>query len=136
MKEKIKTPDKSKNSLQYQFKSFSFAFNGLIYFFTREQKATIHTALAFIAVLCGLFLKLSNSEWCFVIVAIVVVFVTEILNSAIENLVDMVQPNHSKQAGIIKDMAAGAVLFSSVGALITGILIYLPKLIFIFFHNL
>jgi diacylglycerol kinase (ATP) len=120
---------KIKGSFAYQVKTFSYAFKGLAIFFTSEQKAAIHTALAIIAVLSGFLLNLSAIEWCFIVIAIVIVFITEILNSAIENLVDLVQPERNVKAGMIKDIAAGAVLFSSIGAFVIGLIIFIPKII-------
>jgi diacylglycerol kinase (ATP) len=126
----------NRKSFYYQFKSFGYAFRGLVFFFTTEQKATIQTALAFIAVLSGFLLKLRPIEWCFVVTAIVFVFITEILNSVVEKLIDLSHPERNVQVGMIKDMAAGAVLFSSLGAVVIAIIIYLPKIVHLFtLHN-
>jgi diacylglycerol kinase (ATP) len=116
-------------SLKYHIKSFKFAFNGLAYFFKTEKKAWIHTGLAFLAITMGLLLSLSPHEWCLITFAILCVLVTEIFNSTIENLVDLIHPEKAIKAGNIKDMAAGAVLFSAVGAFVVGLIIYLPKII-------
>jgi len=56
------------------------------------------------------------------------VFVAELFNSAIESLVDLISPDFNKKAGMIKDMAAGAVLISAVTALVAGLIIFIPKL--------
>jgi diacylglycerol kinase len=69
--------------LRNQFNSFKFAFKGLAFFFNTEQKAKVHLVLALTAITLGLILKLDTSEWCFVVAAIVFVFITEIINSSI-----------------------------------------------------
>ncbi len=81
------------------------------------------------AVTLGFLLKINTFEWLIVIVVISLVLAAETFNTAIEYLVDMVSPEENKTAGKIKDIAAGAVLITAIGALITGIIIFLPKII-------
>ncbi len=61
-----------------------------------------------------------------IVVAIGFVFAAELFNSAIEGLTDVVSPEHDKRAGLVKDMAAGAVLIAAITALIIGLIIFIP----------
>lgn len=74
----------------------------------------------------GFYLEVTITDWLWLIAAIGFVLVTEIINSAIENLVDLVSPEKQKKAGLIKDMAAAAVLIASITAAIIGVLIFYP----------
>ena len=112
--------------LNYQLRTFGFAFNGLHKFFWSETKASIHTIAALLAVITGLVLKISLFQWGLITLVIGLVFISELINSSIEKLVDMISPEKNQQAGLIKDMAAGAVLFASLIAIITGLLVFVP----------
>lgn len=118
-----------KKSLKYQISSFRWAINGLSEFFRTEFKAWIHCIATTLAVITGFILKVSLTEWCLVCIAIVLVFITEIFNTAMETIVDTVPDKFDNKRRIIKDMCAGAVLISSIGALLIGILVFLPKII-------
>ena len=85
--------------------------------------------IAAIAVFLGFYLSISRTEWLVIIFAMVLVFMAEALNTAIELLVDITSPEQNEKAEKIKDLAAGSVLLASIGALIAGIIIFLPKLL-------
>jgi len=95
----------------------------------------IHLAAILAAGLVGWYVELSPAEWTCIVLAIGLVLVTELLNTAIELLVDLVSPGFNAQAGKIKDVAAGAVLVAAVIAVIAGSIIIIPKLILLF-HKL
>ena len=122
---------KNKGSLAYQLATFKYAWHGLRYFFDAELKATIHLIAAILAIGFGIFLKIPAIEWMMIAFAIGMVFITEILNTAIELLVDMIKPEQNKIAGVIKDLAASAVLVASITAFAIGTIVYLPKLLII-----
>lgn len=126
----------NKSWLKYQVKTFNFAFKGLFAFFKTESKAIIHTVAAVLAVTAGVILKISILQWGLISLVIGMVFISELINSCMERLVDMVSPEHNVQAGHIKDMAAGAVLMASIIAIITGLLVFVPALIELFKINL
>lgn len=88
-----------------------------------------HAATAFLVVLAGLIFQVSATEWLFLLLSISLVIAFEIMNSAIESVVDLASDYHfhilAKNA---KDMAAGAVLFVSGFALLTGLIIFIPKI--------
>ena len=111
------------------FKRFGYAFKGLHVVLYTQQNFRIHLGILIAVVAAGFWLKISLAEWCVVCCASVAVLALETMNTAIEKLVDLVSPQFNKEAGIIKDLAAGAVLIAAIGAVLAGIIIFLPKLI-------
>jgi diacylglycerol kinase (ATP) len=81
------------------------------------------------AVGLGWWFKISGNEWLWVALSITIVLVTEVFNTMIEALTDLVSPGYNEKAGHIKDMSAGAVVIAAAFALLTGIIIFLPKLL-------
>ncbi len=118
-----------KKSFRYQLETFRFAFDGLKWFFSSEIKSRIHGICALAAIILGILLNISLSQWMMITVAIGIVFITEILNTAIELMVDLVEKEQNTLAGRIKDLAASAVLIAAVAALAIGIIVFVPKLI-------
>ncbi|MDQ7948893.1 MAG: diacylglycerol kinase family protein [Pedobacter sp.] len=110
-------------------KSFTYAFKGIGYTLRTQQSFQIECAVAIIVVLLGYGLGLSRQEWLWIALSISLVLVLELLNTAIEVLVDLVSPQYHPQAGIVKDVASGAVLIASLFSLVTGLCIFVPKLI-------
>ena len=121
--------DKNKFSITNRFRSFGYAFEGLILFFKTQHNAWIHAAAAICAIALGFYLKIDKAEWCCIIFAISLVFVTEMLNTAIEFLCDHVSPDIHPQIKKVKDISAAAVMVAAITAVITGLVIFLPKLI-------
>ena len=88
-----------------------------------------HVLSAVAAIISGLIFRISAIEWLLLLLSIFLVIAFEIMNSAVENVVDLASDYHfSMRAKNAKDMAAGAVLMVSVFAVITGLIIFLPKL--------
>ncbi len=105
------------------FKSFKYAIKG-IQLSLKERNMKIHWLCAFAVVLLGLFLEVTLTEWCVVLICIGIVLSLEMINTAIEHLVDLVEPNRNPKAGAIKDVAAGAVLVFSIISALIGIMIF------------
>ncbi|HEL2495487.1 TPA: diacylglycerol kinase family protein [Streptococcus suis] len=109
--------------------SLDFAMSGLLTAFKEERNMKKHLASAILVVLAGLIFQVSVTEWLFLLLSISLVIAFEIMNSAIESVVDLASDYHfhllAKNA---KDMAAGAVLFVSGFALLTGLIIFVPKI--------
>jgi Diacylglycerol kinase len=118
----------NKNYLVGRKKSIEFAFKGIYALIKSEPNAQIHLFASILAILSGLFLNISNTEWCLIIFAIAFVWTAEALNTTIEKIVDHFFPEFDEKARYLKDVSAGAVLISSIAALITGIIIFVPKL--------
>lgn len=81
------------------------------------------------AILLGIGLKISDTEWLLVVICISMVLAFEMLNTAIEHICNMVQPGFNNLIKIIKDVSAGAVLIIAVMAAICGAIIFIPKII-------
>lgn len=110
-------------------KGFSYAFNGLGYTFSTQLNLKIHCLMTMLVIGLCFYLEINIMEWLWIIAAIGIVFMAELFNTALEVLVDMISPNYNPKAGIIKDISAAIVLIAAFMALLTGILILLPKLI-------
>ncbi|MCP8616897.1 diacylglycerol kinase family protein [Salirhabdus salicampi] len=111
---------------------FTFALKGLLFVFREERNFKIHVTIALVAIVMSILLPLTLIEWLFICSVIFLVLVAEVLNSALEALVDYIFPEYHPVAGKVKDMSAGAVLLSSIFAFIVGVMIFFPKLLAIF----
>ena len=109
--------------------SFSYAFNGIAYAFKTQFNFKVHVVAAVSVLLMGYAVQLSVNEWLWIVLAIALVMVVELINTAIEILVDLVSPGIHPKAGAIKDLAAGSVLITAAFALIVASVILLPKLL-------
>lgn len=111
-----------------QWHSFKCAFSGLGYMFRTQPNAQIHTVISIVVLLCGLFFKLSISEWCFLVLAAMLVLGAEALNTALECLTDLISPDYHPLAGRAKDVAAGGVMICAIGAAIIGLAVFVPHI--------
>ncbi|MCD4698120.1 MAG: diacylglycerol kinase family protein [Bacteroidales bacterium] len=123
----MSTPQNEAFSVKKRLKSFIYAFRGVKHLFG-QHNAWIHSIAAITALLLGFLLKISTTEWCIIIISIGLVFSSELFNTSIEKLTDMVSPEHNTKAAMVKDMAAGAVLFMAMAAACAGLIIFLPKI--------
>lgn len=114
-------------SIQARLKSFVYAFAGIKDFFRFEAQALLHLIAALSVIVAGFYFHISTHEWMAVCFAIGLVIVSEMLNTAIEKLTDMVSPELNPKAKVVKDLAAGAVLVASVVAAVIGCLVFWPK---------
>ena len=117
-------PFKIKN----RFRSFKYAFEGLIYLFKKEHNSWIHALAMLVVIVAGCIFKLNTIEWLFVIIAVGLVFAAELINSSIERLVDLASPDINPIAKQAKDLAAAAVLVVAIVALLIGLMIFVPKI--------
>jgi diacylglycerol kinase (ATP) len=115
-------------------RSFGYAFKGVAYATTSQLNFRIHLAATLIVIIMGCVLHISAGDWQWIALCITLVLVTEIFNTMIETLVDLVSPGYNEKAGHIKDMSAGAVVIAALFSVISGLIIFLPKLILIFDH--
>ena len=112
-------------------KSFGFAWSGLKYSFDTQVNLKIHFVLAILAIVLGIGLRISTIEWLVVLVCFAIVIFAELINTAVEKLCDVVHINIHPEIKLVKDIAAGAVLVAALASLIIGIVIFLPKLIYL-----
>lgn len=117
------------NQVKKCVQSFQHAFKGLFFLFKDQQNAWIHLFAAVGVIVAGFFFRLSTTEWILVVFAIGFVFSAELFNSAIEEIVNLISPEYNKKAGLVKDLAAAAVLISAITAAIIGLIIFIPKII-------
>lgn len=115
-------------SLNKRYKSFGHAFRGLFYALRTQHNLWIQLALMAIAVALGFIFCISRFEWLAIIGVSGLVLALEIVNTALETFLDAWYPDHNKTIGKVKDIAAGAVLMGAIAALITGLVIFLPKI--------
>jgi undecaprenol kinase len=109
--------------------SLEFALTGIFTAFKEERNMRKHTLSAILAIVAGFLFGISVTEWLFLLLSVSLVIAFEIMNSALENVVDLASDYHfSMLAKNAKDMAAGAVLVISGFALVTGLIIFVPKL--------
>ena len=106
------------------FKSFKYAIHGIWYGIDGQLNFKVQIAVAGIVIAAGFLFRITAIEWCIILVCIGMVLALEMLNSAIEGLVDLVTLERQPLAGRIKDIAAGAVLIASIASLIVGIIIF------------
>lgn len=116
-------------SLRARLKSFTYAFSGFKLLFRNEHNSWIHLVATIAVVIAGILFQLSMYEWIIIFILIGIVFITEIINTAIEYLSDYVSPQFSEKIKNVKDLAAATVLTSSVVAAIVGSIIFLSKII-------
>jgi diacylglycerol kinase (ATP) len=110
-------------------RSFRFAFRGLGRVLARERNARIHLAAGVVALAASLWLGLDRAEIALVVLAIALVLASEVFNTVVERLLDLLHPGHSERVRAIKDMSAAAVLVTALGALAIALLLLLPRLI-------
>ena len=119
---------KKKKKKQNIIRSFNAAIEGVIYTFKSERNMKIHYMIAFGILVVSLLFKLSKLEFIMLLVAITLVIVAEMFNTAIEKTVDLVTSEYHELAKIAKDVAAGAVLVVSLNAVAVGYIIFYDKL--------
>jgi len=119
-------------SLKKRINSFKYAINGLKIILETQANFMIHLVAAVLVTAGGLYFQISFWEWSVLVLIIALVLSAEAFNTAIEKLVDLVSPDYNIKAGQIKDIAAGAVLIVSIAAVLIGMVIFLPKILYLF----
>lgn len=116
--------------------SFRYAFAGVRYAFTTQRNFRIHTAIGTLALSLGLFLQVSAVKMAVIGVTVAFVLTLELLNTALESVVDLtVKQTYHELAKIAKDCAAGAVLMGALAALFVAAVILLPPLLTLIFNS-
>lgn len=126
---KVKSKERYKNTDQSITKSFKHAFEGLRYSFFAESNMLIHFLMIVIVLLASAVLQLNTIEWILVILISFIVIAAELINTSIEVLIDMLEPEYNPLAKIAKDCSAAAVMVLSFAAVIIGVIIFLPKIL-------
>ena len=105
-------------------KSFNYAVNGIIYSLKHERNMKVHLIISIIVLLFGTFFSLDKLELLILFITMTLVFFTEMINTAIEGLSDLVSEEYHPMIKIIKDIAAGAVLITALNAIVVGYIIF------------
>lgn len=120
---------KKESGIKKLINSFKFAFSGCKLTFQAEQNMKIHTIIALLVLILGVVFEISHVEWMFLVIVIGLVISAEIINTSIENLVDLVTLEHREKARVAKDTSAAFVLILSGVAVIIGLIIFIPKIL-------
>jgi diacylglycerol kinase len=111
------------------FNSLYTAFQGIVYVIKVERNARLHLIIAVITLVFAVALQVTNAELAAIFFAIILVFTAEIVNTALEKMLDLIEPEFNDQVRVIKDIAAGAVLVSAIGAAAIGLAIFAPYIL-------
>ena len=109
--------------------SFYHAGEGLLHCIRHERNIRVHLVMAVVALVLGCILKITHYEFLVLFLIIGVVIVSEMVNTAIENVVDMITADFHPLAKIVKDITAGAVMFSCIVAVCIGLIIFIPHIL-------
>lgn len=120
---------KKKDSfLVNRLKSVGWAFKGALILLRTEASIKIQFFIAILVTAAGFYFEISATEWLFQVAMIGLVMSVEGVNTSIEYIADFIHPDRHASIGRIKDVAAGAVFFAAISAVIVAIIIYYPKL--------
>jgi diacylglycerol kinase (ATP) len=112
-----------------RLRSFRYAILGVLRMIRCQHNAWIHVAATFIVTAAGFFFQLSGREWCWVVLAISIVWTAEALNTAFEFLADAASPDFHPLVRDAKDVAAGAVLITAIASVIIAVIVFWPHLL-------
>lgn len=115
-----------KFSIRSRINSFRYAFEGIASMIKNEHNSRIHIFAAVLVIVLGIIFRISPGEWVAIVIVMGLVFITELINSALEGLANLVDPDENPGIKQIKDYAAASVLIAAIIAIITGALIFIP----------
>ena len=116
-------------SIHARLKSFQYAFEGVIQFFRTEHNAWLHLLATVVVFILAMVTGVSQTEAIAISIAIALVWITEMLNTCIEKIMDMLTKDYDARVKLIKDISAGAVLIAAIAALCIGMIIFIPTFI-------
>lgn len=116
-------------SIRARKQSFEYAFEGISSFFRSEPNAVIHLLITAAVIVLAIVLKVSVGEGAILTLAIGIVWVAELFNTAIEAIMDHLSPERHPAVKRIKDISSAAVLIAAMSAVIVGLIIFIPKFI-------
>lgn len=113
------------------FKAAKYSLEGIIYFIKNGRNIKIQIVAALLVIIAAIILKVNAIEMAILVLTIFLVFAFEVINTSIENLADLYTMEYNEKVKVIKDTAAGAVSLVALGAVVVGIMIFLPKILHI-----
>lgn len=123
---------KNERGLKKFINSFKYPISGLGYAYRNEQNLAVDVGVAAIVIILGIIFKISMTEWAILSLTVGLVISLELVNTAIEAVVDLVTEKYHPLAKVAKDTSAAAVLILAIVSIIEGIIIFLPKIINLF----
>ena len=119
----------SRFSLHSRVKSFQYAFLGVIEFFRTELNALIHLIATIAIMIVAVVVGVTRAEAIALIIAVALVWITEMLNTCIEKVMDFITGEYHEKIKVIKDISAGAVLIAATAAVLIGLYVFIPKFV-------
>jgi diacylglycerol kinase (ATP) len=116
-------------SIRSRIRSFRYAIAGIRTFIRREHNARIHLVATVAVIAAAIVFRVSLAEAGALIIVVSLVWITEILNTCIERMADLITLEQNPQIKFIKDIAAAAVLIAAITAVVTGLIIFIPKIL-------
>lgn len=113
--------------------SFKYALEGVWHAFKHNRNLRIAFILALLTVLLGLYFQIKSLEMVIIVIAILLVILSEMINTSLEEMVDLITQEHRKEAKIAKDVGAGMVLVATIGSVVIGLFIFLPYILKLFY---
>lgn len=110
-----------------RIKGGGYAIKGAYLLLCNEASIQVQAIIGVLMTIAGFYFEISNTEWMFQIISIGLVMSLEGMNTAAEEIADFIHPEFHTKIGFIKDIAAGAVFFAALTAVIIGCIIYIPK---------
>lgn len=126
MSEKRQYQAAARWSLANRLRSFHYAGQGLVFMLKTQHNAWLHAMATVLVLVAGWYWQVARADWCWLIVAMTLVWMAEAFNTAVEYVCDVVSPNYHLAVKHAKDIAAGAVLVCALGATIVGGLVFWP----------
>lgn len=128
--------DKKKGKKDFSFKGLlkilKYSFEGLAYFYKHERSAIIHILSALVLIVGGIIINMNAMEWLIVVLLLLSTLSTELLNTSIEAVCDLVSPEYNPLVKIAKDTGSAATFVLSLALFIATALIYIPKIVSLF----
>ena len=116
-------------SIYSRAKSFKYAFEGIIRFFRKEHNAWLHLLATVYVIIMSLLVGVTALEATALVIAVALVWITEMINTCVEKVMDMISEEYDLKIKVIKDISAGAVLVAAAAALIIGLIVFIPKFV-------
>jgi len=130
--EYVESLNLKKLGIKRLFMSFKFSIDGLIYAYTHEQSLVLHVIVMAIVIACAIGFRISAIQWVIILVMGNLILVTELLNTSIEAVVDMVTGEYHPLAKVAKDTASAACFIANITAFGMWMVVFLPKIIALF----
>lgn len=109
--------------------SIKYSINGLFYAYKNEKSLAIHGILSIVTIILGFVLHISHTQWAIILISLAAILAFELVNTAIEAIVDMVTLEYHELARIAKDCASGATFVMSLIGFIIALVTFVPKII-------